>query len=87
MLARRLNGSGNLDPDGRFVSQKDYFQAVDVLKKVSELKSDDPEIKRLALIAKQEICDHKYNVTNIGRCLTRYNCPICGKSKEIDSGD
>lgn len=32
-------------------------------------------------------CKHEYNSTNVGRCLTRYNCVHCTFSFNIDSGD
>jgi hypothetical protein len=32
-------------------------------------------------------CEHVYESSNIGRCLTRYKCIHCSDHYDIDSGD
>lgn len=32
-------------------------------------------------------CDHDMTITNIGRCLNRHTCKICGYTTDIDSSD
>lgn len=32
-------------------------------------------------------CQHDMTITNVGRCLNRHTCKICGYSVEIDSSD
>jgi hypothetical protein len=94
MLATRYDDKGHASPTGQWVYWSEYKQAVDVLADVAKLRSDDPTMpfgtskaQQLARIAMQEICKHEYRKQSVGRCLTNYYCPLCGKSKQIDSGD
>lgn len=87
MLATRYDSDGRSSPTGQWVYWSEYKQAVDVLADVAKLQSNDPKVQELAVTAKREICKHEYRTSNAGRCLTNYYCPLCGKSKQIDSGD
>lgn len=32
-------------------------------------------------------CQHKYKEQNVGNCLTKYTCDLCGYTKTVDSSD